>query len=67
MNELIMKGLTLPQRLLLTEIIKLRLTIGHHKYQEIEKDLAKRWAGFWGEIALANYVKELPQDKYYFP
>jgi hypothetical protein len=59
-----MKGLTLPQRLLLTEIIKIRLTIGHHKYQEIEKDLAKRWAGFWGEIALANYVKELPQDKY---
>lgn len=63
-NELIMKGLTMPQRLFLTEILKLRLTIGHHKYQEIEKDLAKRWAGFWGEIALANYVKELPHDKF---
>jgi len=59
-----MKGLTPPQRLFLTEILKLRLIIGHRKYQEIEKDLAKRWAGYWGEIALANYVKELPQDKY---
>jgi hypothetical protein len=59
-----MKGLTPPQRLFLTEILKKRLIIGHHKYHEIEKDLAKRWAGYWGEIALANYVKELPHDKY---
>lgn len=59
-----MKGLTPPQRLFLTEILKIRLIIGHSKYQEIEKDLAKRWAGYWGEIALANYVKELPHDKY---
>jgi len=59
-----MKDLTPPQRLFLTEILKLRLVIGHRKYQEIEKDLAKRWAGYWGEVALANYVKELPQDIY---
>jgi hypothetical protein len=59
-----MKGLTPPQRLFLTQILKMRLVIGHRKYQEIERDLAKRWAGYWGEIALANYVKELPQDKY---
>jgi Nuclease-related domain len=59
-----MKGLTRPQRLFLTEILKLRLILGHSKYQEIEKDLAKRWAGYWGETALANYVKELPHDKY---
>ncbi|MFL6555663.1 MAG: nuclease-related domain-containing protein, partial [Bacillus sp. (in: firmicutes)] len=63
-NQLIMKELAPPQRLVLTEILKIRLTIGHSKYREIEKDLAKRWAGYWGEIALANYVKELPQDKY---
>jgi hypothetical protein len=55
----IMKGLTPPQRLFLTEILKIKLIIGHSKYQEIEKDLAKRWAGYWGEIALANYIKEL--------
>ena len=59
-----MKKLTPPQRLFLTEILKQRLILGHSKYHEIEKDLAKRWAGYWGEIALANYVKELPQDKY---
>jgi hypothetical protein len=61
---LIMKKLTPPQRLFLTQILKIRLILGHSKYQEIEKDLAKRWAGYWGEIALANYVKELPHDKY---
>ncbi|MFJ5713622.1 nuclease-related domain-containing protein [Neobacillus sp. NPDC093127] len=59
-----MKELTPPQRLFLTEILKRRLISGHRKYQEIERDLAKRWAGYWGEIALANYVKELPQEKY---
>jgi hypothetical protein len=59
-----MKELTPPQRLFLTEILKRRLKTGHSRYQEIEKDLAKRWAGYWGEIALANYVKELPQEKY---
>ncbi|MFL6561223.1 MAG: NERD domain-containing protein [Bacillus sp. (in: firmicutes)] len=60
-----MKGLTPPERLFLTEILKIRLIKGHSKYQEIERDLAKRWAGYWGEIALANYVKELPHDKYH--
>ncbi|QIZ10612.1 NERD domain-containing protein [Priestia megaterium] len=61
---MIMKKLTPPHRLFLTQILKIRLILGHSKYQEIEKDLAKRWAGYWGEIALANYVKELPHDKY---
>ncbi|MEH7332827.1 nuclease-related domain-containing protein [Neobacillus drentensis] len=45
--------------------MKRRLRIRHIKHPEIEKDLAKRWAGYWGEIALAHYVKELPQEKYY--
>lgn len=62
---MILKELTPPHRLLLTEIIKRRLTIGNPRFKEIEKDLAKRWAGYWGELALANYVKQLPQDKYY--
>ncbi|NHC41356.1 NERD domain-containing protein [Bacillus sp. MM2020_1] len=61
---MIMKELTVPQRLFLTQILKVRLIIGHSKYQEIERDLAKRWAGYWGEIALANFVKDLPQEKY---
>ncbi|WHY80204.1 nuclease-related domain-containing protein [Neobacillus sp. WH10] len=59
-----MKELTHPQRLFLTEILKERLTLGHPKYLEIEKDLAKRRAGYWGEMGLANYMKELPQEKY---
>ncbi|MGG1676500.1 NERD domain-containing protein [Neobacillus sp. NRS-1170] len=44
--------------------MKYRLISRNFKHAEIEKDLAKRWAGFWGEIALATYVKELPQEKY---
>lgn len=50
--------------LILLEILKGRIRPGHSKIPDIERDLAKRWAGYWGEIALANYVKELPQDKY---
>lgn len=63
-NPLLMKDLPIPQRLILTEILKKHLKRGHPKHSEIEKDLAKRWAGYWGERALANYVKELPQEKY---
>ncbi|WP_242637862.1 MULTISPECIES: nuclease-related domain-containing protein [Bacillaceae] len=59
-----MKELTSPHRLFLNEILKRRISRSHYKYQEIERDLAKRWAGYWGEMALANYVKELPQEKY---
>jgi len=59
-----MRELTPPQRIFLTEILRRRLVIGHVKYSDIERDLAKRWAGYWGEIALSQYVKELPQDKY---
>ena len=58
------KELNLPQRLILTEILKKYLNRSHSKYPTLEKDLAKRWAGYWGELALANYVKELPQEKY---
>ncbi|MGG3467870.1 nuclease-related domain-containing protein [Neobacillus pocheonensis] len=60
-----MKDLTVPLRLILTEVLKRRLRIDHFKHLEIQKDLAKRWAGYWGEVALANYIKELPQEKYY--
>ena len=59
-----LKELTLPQRLIMTEILKKYLKHSHPKYPVLEKDLAKRWAGYWGELALANYVKELPQEKY---
>ncbi|MDN3019024.1 nuclease-related domain-containing protein [Paenibacillus sp. BSR1-1] len=61
---MICKELPVPLMLILTEIMKYRLIPGHFKHAEIERDLAKRWAGFWGEITLATYVKELPQDKY---
>lgn len=58
---LIMKDLSIPLRLILTAVLIWRLRNGHIKHPKIEKDLAKRWAGYWGEIALTHYVKELPQ------
>lgn len=62
---LIMKELTIPLRLVLTEILLRRLQIGYSKLPYVKKDLAKRWAGYWGEIALNNYLKELPSNHYY--
>jgi Nuclease-related domain len=62
---LILKELPVPIRLILTEILARRLVIGHIIHPIVQRDLAKRWAGHWGEIALANYVKELPPNKYY--
>jgi hypothetical protein len=61
---LLIKELTLPQRLILTVTLKKYLNRNHPMYPVIEKDLAKRWAGYWGELALANYMKELPQENY---
>jgi hypothetical protein len=61
---LIMKELQMPPRLILTTIVKKRLVKDHIKHPIIEKDLAKRRAGYWGEITLSNYLKELPQENY---
>jgi hypothetical protein len=63
--QLVLKELPLPLRLILTNIVKKRLIKGHSKHSIIEKDLAKRWAGYWGEFALSNYLKELPQEKHF--
>ncbi|MEH7010024.1 NERD domain-containing protein [Neobacillus niacini] len=60
-----MKELTMPLRLVLTEILLRRLLIGFFKRPDVEKDLAKRWAGYWGEITLDKYLKELPANQYY--
>jgi hypothetical protein len=59
------KELTPPQRLILTEILAGRLTIGHYKHAEVEKDIARRRAGYRGELALEGYVKQLPENKYF--
>ena len=61
---MVIKEITLPQRLILTVSLKKYLNHIHPMYPVLEKDLAKRWAGYWGEWALANYMKELPQEKY---
>lgn len=60
-----MKELTVPLRLVLTEIILKRVQIGYFKRPELEKDVSKRWAGYWGEITLDKYLKELPANQYY--
>ncbi|MDF2857095.1 MAG: hypothetical protein K0Q87_2946 [Neobacillus sp.] len=62
---MIVKELPVPDRLLKTEALAKRLIIGHSKQSEIERDLAKRRAGHWGEIILGNYLQEFPEDKYY--
>jgi hypothetical protein len=62
---MVLKELHLPMRLLLTKIVKKRLIKGHSMHPILEKDLAKRWAGYWGEVALSNYLKELPQENYF--
>lgn len=60
-----MKDLTPPERLILTERLERRLIIGHYKHAEVERALAKRRAGYWGEITLNKFLKELPQNKYH--
>ncbi|WHZ02370.1 nuclease-related domain-containing protein [Neobacillus sp. YX16] len=50
---------------MLTEILQRRLLIGNIKRSEVDKDLSKRWAGYWGEITLDKYLKELPANQYY--
>ncbi|CRK81385.1 nuclease-related domain-containing protein [Neobacillus massiliamazoniensis] len=62
---MILKDLTPPDRLILTERLERRLIIGHHKHSEVERSLAKRRAGYWGEITLNKFLKELPQSKYH--
>jgi hypothetical protein len=60
-----MKELTMPLGLVLTEILLRRLLVGFFKRPDIEKDLAKRRAGYWGEVTLNKYLKELPSNQYY--
>jgi hypothetical protein len=62
-DHLLMKELTIPLRLILCEMLNQYLRRGHPKHTELERDIAKRWAGYWGEKALANYISELPQEK----
>ena len=62
---MVIKDITPPQRLILTETLARRLAKDHYKYPEVEKDLAKRRAGYRGEMVLMNYLKQLPQDKYF--
>ncbi len=62
---MLMKDLSVPLRLILTEILHHRIIPCHYKQSEIVKDLKKRKAGYKGELILSHYVKELPQEKYY--
>lgn len=62
---MIAKDITIPHRLILTELLHGRIVRSHSKFPDIEKDLARRRAGYWGEVALMNYVKNLPPDKYF--
>lgn len=61
---MIAKELSMPLRLILTEILFRRLILGHRKFPEVESNLARRRAGYWGEIVLSNYMKKLPPEKY---
>jgi hypothetical protein len=64
-DEIIDNGRTNPAtKTIVNSIPKSAISNWHRKYQEIAGDLAKRWAGYWGENALANYFKELSHDKH---
>ncbi|GHH97469.1 hypothetical protein AM1BK_10120 [Neobacillus kokaensis] len=59
-----LKELTPPLRLLKTQALKRRLIPGHSKLPVIEKNIAIRKAGYWGEHLLSKYLKQLPNEKY---
>lgn len=59
---MVLKELTLPQRLVLLEALQRWLKPGHSAHQDIKRDLAKRRAGYWSELVLSNFTKYLPDD-----
>lgn len=62
---LLAKERRLPMKIMLGEALLRRLSPYHKNRQEIEKSLAKHWAGFKGEKDLDYFLTFLPQHDYH--
>lgn len=61
---MIMKHRTIPLRIQKNEVLLRRLPKSHKARPGIEKDQAKRWAGYRGEAALDFHLSKLPVNEY---
>lgn len=61
---MIVKELEIPITIQKLEALLRRIPEQHHKRAEIEKDLARRRAGFRGEESLDYYLNELEDESY---
>ncbi|ALC88783.1 hypothetical protein AM500_02440 [Bacillus sp. FJAT-18017] len=55
----------IPLRILQEEALLRNLPKECSKYAEIESDLARRRAGYWGETQLDYYLRQLPYQNYF--
>ena len=65
MIQLIIKAREIPIEIVKNEALLRRIRPTHPKRTEIEADLAKRWAGYRGELITDYYLQELPEKDYY--
>ncbi|MED3549794.1 nuclease-related domain-containing protein [Cytobacillus praedii] len=61
---MIVKERTIPIRIQKNEALLRRIADKHYKREEIEADLAKRWAGYRGEQAVDFPLSKLPEKDY---
>ncbi|MEF7564941.1 nuclease-related domain-containing protein [Bacillus infantis] len=61
---MIVKELTVPERILALEALLRRLEEGSPDWHRVKEDLAKRWAGYYGELSLDYYLQMLPEKEY---
>ncbi|MGD6842871.1 nuclease-related domain-containing protein [Bacillus infantis] len=60
---MIVKELTVPERILALEALLRRLEEGSPEWLRVKEDLAKRWAGYYGELSLDYYLSMLPEKE----
>ncbi|MCA1040383.1 NERD domain-containing protein [Bacillus infantis] len=61
---MIVKELTVPERIIALEALLRRLEEGSPEWLRVKEDLAKRWAGYYGELSLDYYLQMLPEKEY---
>ncbi|MGD6854821.1 nuclease-related domain-containing protein [Bacillus infantis] len=61
---MIVKELRVPERILALEALLRRLEEGSPDWHRVKEDLAKRWAGYYGELSLDYYLQMLPEKEY---
>ncbi|WP_026694326.1 nuclease-related domain-containing protein [Peribacillus kribbensis] len=59
---MIVKDRKVPVRILQLEALLRRLSVHHKKRGEIESDLAKRWAGYRGELSVDFHLNHLDDN-----